>query len=64
MFENALESKGKLNLEEKEGLILELNTQQENYTKVLKFIGFLIDSIKKTKGNLQHEVHQKNILEV
>ena len=56
MLEKALD-KSSLSTEDKEGFLLELDTQQDNYNKVLNYAGHLIDSIKKTKNTLKVEVH-------
>ena len=43
IVERALEQRKNLNLEEKDGILLEVDTQNENYAKVLTYIGFLLD---------------------
>ena len=61
--DKVLKAKASLSSEDKESILLEVGTQQENYSKVLTYIGYLLDNIKKTKNNLRSEVYQRNMLE-
>ena len=61
IVENVFDETGSLNSEDKEGVLLKLETHHDNFVKVLTYTGFLLEQIKTKKSDLKHESQQKAI---